>query len=448
MRPTPGEIAAKLWEDEDHVGRNGLPPTWDEIAAFDAPEDVRLVAAQLMANLWPRKAVAEYRRLDGVTYGGGLIWHAVLRPGVLPGVVDVVMETDVRDVRDRYNDLPEPRPHFPLTPVLAVMPIPTAASKRLQGRIIPAKLAQVHGPNDRRGRLFTMAGHLNRQGVLPGFKDLSIPAPSLPVALYDIGAAAAAERRGQGAPLALRLFVEGVLAVPPERRNGQPAALSVPLRELLAWLYPNRRPSPAEYWPRLMAAAEALDAARIEWYDHDTGRGGLWRVVSVGNIPRGPDALDDTVRIIVDLPPGSETGPQVSDNLRRWGVRSGPAYRLLLNLAYQWHDPGRTLVPVRGGAHWLRVDDPARYEYTEDADLVRLVYGPDPAGRLDEQLRGARNAAHLLADAGEIRILEDGYGRKYLPMLGGRASVMIDGRGKESTGGRPSAPPRGLPPPL
>lgn len=373
-----------------------------------------------MGDVWPSEGGADYRRLDAVTVAGLLKWN-MLRPGVARGGGDV--KTPVLDVRDRFNGLQE-RSEFPLTPVLAVMPRPTAVSKRLQGRIIPAKLAHVNGPHDRRGRLFTPAGHVspNHQFVLPGFKDPTIPAPSLPVALYDLGAAAAAERRGQGAPLALRLFVESVLAVPPVRRNGEPAALSVPLRDLLAWLYPNpKRPRrPNEYWPRLMAAVDALDSpeARIEWYDHDSGRGGRRRVVAVGDIPRGPDALDDLVRIIVDLPPGSEAGPQVADNLRRWGVRSGPAYRLLLNLAYQWHDPGRTLRPVRGGAHWLRVDDPERYECTEDADLVRLVYGPDPTGRFDEQLRGARNAARLLADAGEIRIIEDEHGRKYLPRLG------------------------------
>ena len=42
-----------------------------------------------------------------------------------------------------------------------------------------------------------------------------------------------------------------------------------------------------------MRAVEALDAmdARIPWHDPLTGRGGLPRVVSVGSIPHGPNAL-------------------------------------------------------------------------------------------------------------------------------------------------------------
>ena len=76
---------------------------------------------------------------------------------------------------------------------------------------------------------------------------------------------------------------------------------------LLDRLYPGpRKPRPNEYWPRLMRAVEALDTmdARIPWHDPETGRSGLRRVVSVGDIPRGPGALDDVVRMVVDLPPG------------------------------------------------------------------------------------------------------------------------------------------------
>ena len=71
--------------------------------------------------------------------------------------------------------------------------------------------------------------------------------------------------------------------------------MNITLRELLERLYPGRRPSPAEYWPRLMAAVEALDLmdARIPWEDPVTGLGGLRRVVSIGDIPRGPGALDE-----------------------------------------------------------------------------------------------------------------------------------------------------------
>ena len=134
-----------------------------------------------------------------------------------------------------------------------------------------------------------------------------------------------------------------------DRRSGKPTDLNISLRELLSRLYPGQRtPRPTEYWPRIMQAVHALDSdeARIPILDPDTGRYEMRRIVSVGGIPRGAGHLDDNIRIIVDLPRGSEHGPQVSQNLGKWGLKSAPGYRLLLNLAYAWHDVGRTLTQL------------------------------------------------------------------------------------------------------
>ena len=214
--------------------------------------------------------------------------------------------------------------------------------------------------------------------VLPEFPNAEAPSLALPLALYDLGAGPASSP-GPGAPLALRMFVEAVLSVPMDaRERGQPVAMSVSLREFLAWLYPTRTPSPKEYWPKFMAAIKALDSwdAHIPLFDPQTQRSELRRVVSVGGIPRGRNALDDSVRIIVDLPAGSGKGPQVSDNLRHWGVKSATAYRLLINLAYQWYDPGVTVVPVSKSKHkyWVQSSDPKRYPVITDNELVQLAF--------------------------------------------------------------------------
>ena len=149
--------------------------------------------------------------------------------------------------------------------------------------------------------------------------------PVAALALYDLGGASSMER-GRGAPLALRLWVESILAVGlTDRDHPWPTVLEIPLRDLLRKLYPGkRRPKPNEYWPRLMQAVESLDSTRIPWEDPETGKGGLQRIVNVSSIPRGPGSLDDAVRIIVDLPPGSGKGPVVSPNLGLYGVQSAP----------------------------------------------------------------------------------------------------------------------------
>ena len=223
------------------------------------------------------------------------------------------------------------------------------------------------------------------------------------------------ETPSPAAPLALRLFVEAVLAAPYDERNaGQPVVLQVTLRDLLDRLYPGpRRPRPNEYWPRLMSAVEALDTmdARIPWHDPETGRGGLRRIVSVGDIPRGPGALDDVVRMIVDLPPGSGQGPKVSPTLGAWGAKSAPAYTAMLNLAYRWFYPGVTRIPVGDRNHWVQLQDPKLYPALSDADVVALTR---PLSARDARRNLAVEGWEVLrklAAAGELRI----EGRRVLP---------------------------------
>ena len=198
-----------------------------------------------------------------------------------------------------------------------------------------------------------------------------------------------------------------------ERNAGKPVALQVTLRDLLDRLYPGpRRPRPNEYWPRLMRAVEALDTmdARIPWHDPETDRGGLRRVVSVGDIPRGPGALDDVVRMIVDLPPGSGPGPLVTPTLGAWGARSAPAYHALLNLAYRWFDPGVTRHPVPGG-HWIQAQDPERYPELSDAAVVAITRPLSARAARRHLTAEGWETLRELEDAGELRI----DGRRLLP---------------------------------
>ena len=318
------------------------------------------------------------------------------------------------DVTDSWNRLdPDIRPEHPLTPLLRAWhkrPTP-AVPERRPSRIFPAQMAMVESSDRRAGHLFRHAAHTdpaNGQLVLPGFGQTERQrVPCLPIELYDLGVSV--DGPGRGAPLALRLWIESVLSVPEGRRDGlgNPTALNIPLRELLSWLYPNERPTPARYWPRLMAAAEALASCRIPWHDPNTGKGGLQNVVIIGSIPRGPHALDDDVQIIVNLPPGTGNGPLIDNSIRRWGVKSAPAYRLLLNLAYAWYEPGRTHFPTgpRSRRHWTRVTDPNRYPELSDDELVRLAY---PPGRGSERnLRAeVRRLVKMLEEANELQVVE------------------------------------------
>ena len=391
---------------------NGTRPTEEELSDWvnsgDCPADAINAACGRMTALLGNDVLPPLKLIGGVvftretTISVDALWNAY------------------RKAVDAGDQL-----RWPLAPLVNTWqnpPRPVEPSKRTTARVIPARLAMANATSPRNTRLlFSPAAHASygpdgEQLVMPGFAQPETPSPALPLALYELGAGPAVSP-GKGAPLALRMFVESVLCVPmDERERGLPVAMSVSLRDFLKWLYPTRTPSPAEYWPRLMAAVDALDSwdARIPLYDPQTKRNELRRVVSVSGIPRGAGALDESVRIIVDLPPGSGNGPQVSDNLRRWGVKSAPAYRLLINLAYQWHNPGVTKIPVGKGKnrHWVQVDDPDRYPVISDTDLVALTF---PTTRRHRGRRSveALAVAKQLEKAGELRFVEG----KILPPL-------------------------------
>ena len=346
--------------------------------------------------------------------------------GVLDAGTVIGVKWLVEAMAARWESLePAQRPKFPLAPLVRAWhgrPRPAMLSTRTTGRIFPAELGMATQADRRAGNAFSHAAHVGEgQFVLPGFQT-DRTAPALPLQLYDLGLGAVHAEKSTGAPLALRIFVESILAVSQQDRRGEgPVVISMTLRDLLHRLYPGpRRPKPREYWPRLMKASETLDSteARIPWYDPDIGRGGLRRVVSLVDIPRGPGALDDLVSIVVDLPPGSENGPQVSDNLGLWGLRHRREYRTLLNLPYWWHIPGQTVRPVGRradgkGRHWQRATDPDRYPAMSDDELVDIVFPTSGRARVSNLVGEARQVLKNLERAGELRIIED----KVLPPL-------------------------------
>ena len=408
--------AATMKADEVLAQGRGERPKVKELAAWtkgdDCPPDAIDAVCDRLTTLLGYDVRAPLELRDGMIVAA----HVAISIGDL--------WDEYRSAVDAGEDV-----RWPLAPLVNAWqqrPRPVEPNRRTTDRVIPARLAMANTSSNPR-LLFSPAAHTEygpdgKQLVMPGFDSADTPSPALPLALYDLGAGPTISP-GRGAPLALRMFVESVLSVPmQERERGQPVAMSVSLREFLKWLYPSRTPSPAEYWPRLMAAVEALDSwdARVPLYDPQTKRSELRRVVSVGGIPRGPGALDESVRIIVDLPPGSGNGPQVSDKLRLWGVKSAPAYRLLINLAYQWHNPGVTKIPIGKGKarHWVQVDDPERYPVIADDDLVFLTF-PTMSSRSERRKPGeAWGYVRQLEKAGELRVVDG----KILPPLRGEES--------------------------
>ena len=395
------DVVKKADEALEATAGDADPPSQSDLAAWvgHCPHDVLTETEERLAVMWRLKP--KQVRVTGWAFGGLVTW----RDGV--EFHAPASELTAEALRRRI-----PNPLFPL---VRACPTPVDGKANLRpDRILSAKLAMVAPAHKRAGRLFSPAAHRRGQQVMPGFELADYEGPALPLTLYQLGEDNPQRGGGPAAPLALRLFIEAVLAAPYDERNaGQPVVLQVTLRDLLDRLYPSpRRPRPNEYWPRLMSAVEALDSmdARIPWHDPKTGRGDLRRVVSVGGIPRGPGALDDVVRMIVDLPPGSGPGPKVSPKLGVWGAQSAPAYIAMLNLAYRWFNPGVTRLPV-GGRHWIQMQNPKRYPEMSDADVVSITRPLSArAARRKLAVEGWEVLRRLEA-AGELRI----EGRRVLP---------------------------------
>lgn len=174
--------------------------------------------------------------------------------------------------------------------------------------------------------------------TLPGIEPVQpSPVPVLPfVAMFD-RAGGTSMTRGRGAALGMRLYVETLLALPPElrRTTGLPVVLTCTLRQLVGALWP-RGWQRGRDWPRLMAGLDAMHNLGVEWEAPD-GTRGVRLVVAVRDRPRDQALLDDVCRFEVLLPPGSGSGPLVDrQHLRLLGLDSAPAFRLYLALCWLW----------------------------------------------------------------------------------------------------------------
>ena len=413
--PTPVDLATGL----------GMPHMTEAFEEYG--RRFRMLGAMTRGRLTLRQQSESHDKLDLPPFAVGRddgetealhTLHSLMRGGLAlkpedqtEGVVKALVH-GLLIVFDLAEEDDGPHPIAPLMKAWMRKPQYTLPGQHPGKRIIPARLAMGRESDRRAPRHFSPSAHASQpeedgsQAILPGFEFQDVPSVSLPLELYDMGRGPD-EGHGRGAPLPLRIFFESIFAVPQNLRNGFPVALeAVTLREFLSWLYPGQRPRPARYWPLLMRAIQTLDNTRIPVYDTRTGRHSLRRVVSVGDIPRGRYALDDAIRIIVDLPAGSEKGPQVSRNLRWWGIRDAVAYRLLLGLPYQWYSPGVTLRPVGKNRYWVQSQDPQHYPLIDDDLLIRLAFPRSTTSQWRRLRFEARRALKILYEEGEVQILD------------------------------------------
>ena len=305
-----------------------------------------------------------------------------------------MLPLSIPELHGRLQALPKNLrpPQHPLEPLVKAWqerPTPVERNTR-KDRTIPSRLGMVNGSDSRAGKLFNPAMYLGEaqdggQPVMPGFAEYfqDLPTPALPLVLYDLGIEQEVRQGGEGAPLALRIWVESILSVGiTDRRLNQPVVFETPLGKFLEEAWPGDRPRPSVWVPRLENLSEVLASrkAKIPYRDPETGINYARNIVLLNDFPREggrKELKKGVVRRIVDLPPGAIDGPTVSPRLRFWGLVRAAHYRALLGLAFRWWNPGVTHYPVGSRKHryWTASQDPPRYgNALTDAEAVALCF--------------------------------------------------------------------------
>ena len=281
-------------------------------------------------------------------------------------------------------------------------------------RFLPGKLAVIskQDASPAQGRLFSTGyGVAHQPGEQLRLFDLKgRTGPCFPIEAFELaGGKTVSAGRGGPAPVDLRLFVEAVLSVRTEDRDGRAVSIEAAggLRGVAKKLWPNQKQIRKREYEKLARAAAKLDALWIYLRDAQGRITGGRRIVLVTafNYPEGTGRGADPgrLRFAVDLPRGSEQGPIVTPTLNNWG-NSAPAFRGLLNLAYRWHHPGKTRRPVRRGKHWVQVDEPSRYDKITDQLLLETFYPVSAVKQRRRLVLRARKVLERLVKAGEVRV--------------------------------------------
>ena len=310
----------------------------------------------------------------------------------------------------------------PVAPIIRAWlerPLPVMPEQRIG--IMPGSLAQVRADDRRAGRLFNIAAHKQtdvsgEQRVLPGFVN-ERRGPALPIELYKAGLDLSDPNalKARGAPFLMRTIVDAVLLSPIGQRTATHGVVfSVEARYFLNRMYPARIPAKATWQQALKEAMEELPRATMPFIDFDTGRG---QIIAPVLIQAVPNTLDDNIDFIVRLPSGNDSGPTPSENLHIYGARRKQAYYALLNLAYDWWEPGRKRIPVNsnGKRHWLQSYALERYKPFTNDDVIDLT-APLTANRnrRDAAAKGWTTIKRL-HNAGELQIMEYKGDRLILP---------------------------------
>ena len=184
-------------------------------------------------------------------------------------------------------------------------------------------------------KLFTSLPQGDLQMELPGFVfPESEIVPALPLVAYE-NAGGKIKRKGRGAPIEQRLFVNVLIEYEQRLRTMfNTSRLNTTYRDVKSWLYPTGTKEPRETLiPKLYKGMWYLHNLRFVWDRRE------WNIISVDSLPTPAIRPDDALTFTVRMPDGMNTknGALIGiEPLRIYGAKSAPKFRAWVRLAYLW----------------------------------------------------------------------------------------------------------------
>ena len=236
---------------------------------------------------------------------------------------------------------------------------------------------------------------------LPGLEPEQKEIPAL-LALFDAAGGASGGRTG--APVELRVFIEFLMAVPVNARDGRLYCIksgdgrAFTIREIagewLQWNLKHYKPGHKYTGQALKRAMQRLRDLAVPMGNH----GGFYYPLMLEAVEGW--GLNHRVALLARLPLGSGVGPSVDRNvLRVLGKQSEPAYRAYLALCFEWDRyggrNGKLILPTRPIAkrdmQGRILDANGRIVTGNGGVLVKSPYDPRAILTGDREPNPARN---------------------------------------------------------
>ena len=309
----------------------------------------------------------------------------------------------------------------PIVPILKLWAErPILVGSEDGARRFPSRLAQVSENDSRAGRLFSLPAYVHTQ---QDGKNMTLPLadfaprqhPHIPMEFLAIGENDG-NKGGQAVSVAMRATLAGLALRP----VGEQQQYHTTARNYLNHVFAGKSGIPkgtrSGWRTQLERASKLMDAAWIPYRNPDTGKTKDLRLATIGAMPRD---IEDKVTINLTLPDNPDKGAPINPKLHTYAATERRSFYALLQLAFDWWQPGRTRVPIgkRGLNQWAQLTDSNkrfvrdRYSPYDRKGIVGLTAPLTQSRHERNAFRKGLDTLITLAGRGELQLISHGSGR-------------------------------------